>query len=158
MKKLITLILGLCLCFALMGCGGGNNLSNSFSEGEPNATAYYEAGNLYIPLTRIHGDYTVKSDKYIWHIKYHSGVAKRYPEWVKPITLPNKDRVVMVPEKYANQNYIIRTWLTHKYIKRKYHYVIEFKQEPKTLLGNTQNDNIFVPEKYRREYEFHIYK
>ena len=131
MKKIITLILGLCLCFALMGCGGsGTDSSNSSSEGESNAAAYYKDGNLYIPITKRHNNYTVKSDKYTWSVKCFSGVAKRYPEWVKPITLPNKDGVVTVPEKYANENYIIRTWFKDRYIGGRYKYIIEIKQKP----------------------------
>ena len=63
MKKIITLILGLCLCFALMGCGGsGGNNSGSDSSGSgplgltapsqnENIISYDEnTGLLYVPL------------------------------------------------------------------------------------------------------------
>ena len=120
MKKIISLIIVLCLCFVLMGCGGGSD-SDSSSEGDPNATAYYENGNLYIPLItyparrpRLQKSYTIKSDKCIWYIKTFTGVNTAVPSGKTKITLPNKNSVVIVPEKYANDDYHIITWCSYK--------------------------------------------
>ena len=122
MKKIITLILGLCLCFALMGCGGsGNDSSNSSSEGESNAAAYYENGNLIVPLItyskrrpRLQKSYVIQNDKCTWYVKTFTGVNTPVTSGKRKIILPNKDSVVTVPEKYANDDYHIITWCTYR--------------------------------------------
>ncbi|MBQ0104762.1 MAG: hypothetical protein KBT47_01860, partial [Armatimonadetes bacterium] len=51
MEKIITLILGLCLCFALMGCGGSGSSSSNYTDPVPSdSAAYYKDGNLFVPI------------------------------------------------------------------------------------------------------------
>ncbi|MBQ0104754.1 MAG: hypothetical protein KBT47_01815 [Armatimonadetes bacterium] len=136
MKKIITLLLGLCLCFALMGCGGSGSSSSEYIEEESgSATAIYENGNLIIPIKtypkrrpRLEKRYTVKSDKCTWYIKCFTGVNTPVTSGKRKIILPNKDSVVTVPEKYANDDYHIITWCSYmrgnKNVPYEYHILI----------------------------------
>ena len=134
MKKIITLIIGLCLCFALMGCGGsGSNSSEYTDPSSPNgefgsAVARYENGNFIIPITtypyrqpRVVNNYTVKSDKYTWDIQCSTGINIKVPSGRSLIRLNNKDGYVIVPEKYTD-DFFIKTQCSYKFRNKKHFY------------------------------------
>ena len=111
MKKIITLILGLCLCFALMGCGGSGSSSSSNIPVASDSAAYYKDGNLFVPINLAikYNTYTVKSDKYTWYVRYSIGIVINHPFDMKEVTVECKNNIVTIPEKYANENYFLKT-------------------------------------------------
>ena len=145
MKKIITLILGLCLCFALMGCGGSGSSSSNYipnpSDGmlEP-ANAYYEDGNITVPIYIVKKPITsktfiVKSEQYTWYIRCFTDMNISYEDTGETIRLENKDGIVTIPEEYANEKYIIKT----NYNNLLYHILITRKKNTKTLSENIQS-------------------
>ena len=111
MKKITAIILGLCLCFALMGCGGSGSSSSSNIPVSSDSAAYYKDGNIIVPidLGKKNNTYTVKSDKYTWDIRYSIGIAISHPYYMKEISLECKNNIVTIPEEYVNENCLIKT-------------------------------------------------
>ncbi len=75
------------------------------------SAAYYNDGNLFIPINLAikYNTYTVKSDKYTWYVRYSIGIVINHPFDMKEVTVECKNNIVTIPEKYANENYFLKT-------------------------------------------------
>ena len=125
-----------------MGCGGSGSSSSNYPDPSPyyeeesgSATAIYENGNLIIPIKtypkrrpRLQKSYVIQNDKCTWYVKTFTGVNTPVTSGKRKIILPNKDSVVTVPEKYANDDYHIITWCSYmrgnKNVPYEYHILI----------------------------------
>lgn len=129
MKKAISFALVIVMlfsAFALISCNGKAPATDTDAETDTeqkditdvpsdgvssDAAAYYKDGNLFIPINLAikYNTYTVKSDKYTWYVRYSIGIAINHSFDMKEISVECKNNIVTIPEKYANENYFLKT-------------------------------------------------
>ena len=77
MKRIITLILGLCICFALMGCGGSSSNGNTVSD---NVTiSFIPSGRLaqHKIFVKVELDYSYTNESIIDFRIFDLGVTEQ---------------------------------------------------------------------------------